>query len=778
MARTRRGRRLAAALALVLAGLAAASAGGLAWLASRGRAQREGRATLPGLSADVRVRWDRWAVPRVEASSAEDLAAAVGFLHAGDRMVQMELARRAAAGRLSELLGWATFALDVRFRRLGLAEAARAHAGALGDESRAWLEAYARGVNAWLEQRGGDLPPELVALGCEPEPWTPEDSLGIGLLLVHDLSLVAWRMDAHRFAWLRGLGRERAEDLAGEPLELDPELAELVAASGPDAGSADEPPVGRSNNWAVSGARAAGGAPLVANDPHLNLQLPSTWYQVVLRAPDLSVAGVTLPGLPCVLIGRNEHLAWAVTNTALDDHDLLIERFDAGGERVQRGEAWIDVRTERVVVPVRGRDLIEVDLAWSDLGPILPFDTALGLPRRTLHWAALAPNDPLAPFLGLARAADAGEVAAAARAMVAPCQNLVVGTDGGEIVLELLGRVPDRPRGTGRLPLPGWKVSVAWSRLRAEPPALRRPEDGILATANDDVRADPAQDLPAEFDVPHRARRIRQALAQRDDWTAEGLARLQSDVVSLYALEVVALCAGDWSGDAATAHEALRAWDGAMALSGPSALYALLERELEQRIFADELEAAGLPRLGSHTARSALLRVLGGTARADWYDDARSDRRETREDVLAAALASAWRAGADRWGPDVARWRYGELHTWTLEHPLGEVPVVGRLLNRGPFPVPGSRTTIAAWFGSWRGDAIPVVAGPSLRFVADVAEPDRSRWVLPGGQSGHPLDEHYDDQLELFLAGDSIPIPWSEEAAAAATVSELVLAPP
>ncbi len=783
---------------------------GLAWwLAGSGRPRRSGRESLPGLEAQVRVRWDAFGVPHVTASSGLDAARAVGWLHAGDRMLQLELSRRAAAGRLSEILGAGALAVDRRCRELRLAATATAHEAALGAESRAWLEAYAEGVNAWLAAGGGDLPPELRVLGVEPEPWTPTDSLGVGLLLMADLSFLEWRMDEQRYLWWRELGAERARELAGAPgMELAPELAARLDAQldaeerAREAGAGDasesdaerfapaeapdepEERGGVSNNWAVSAARSATGAPLVANDPHLRLGLPSVWYQVRVVAPDYDVAGVTLVGMPVVLIGMGADVAWSLTNHAVDDHDYLFEELDAehGVRRGTRFEPLLE-SVERIVV--RGGDDVELRVRYTELGPLLPADEERGLPARTLNWAGYHAVDVVSAFLGLARASDLDGVRAAIDSYRCPSQNLVLATRDGDLMATLLGRSPERASGDGRLPVPGWSPERVWRAFRSADERLERvnPPAGFLATANNDVLPrDYPRSHAAEFDVPHRSARIAELLASRTDWTAEALAAMQSDVVSHYALEIAAAVqVPEFTGDARAAAEALSAWDGSMRVAGPAALFALVERDLAEAIFDDELSTADLRPLGGPTRRFALLRLLAGELSPGWWDDVRTAEVETRAAILQRVLAGAWREGRERFGDAVEAWSYGELHPWTLRHPLGDVPLLGARLNRGPFEVAGSRTSICAWYGSWSGStdgaSMPVGAGPSLRWVADLADPDRSRVVLPGGQSGHPFDAHYDDQLELFLRGESRTVAWSERAIAAATVSELVLSP-
>ena len=782
-------------LVLSVAVLVLLIAAGAAWKLGRsGLPARDGEHRLAGLEAAVTVRWDRWGVPHVDAESDADAVAALGYLHANDRLTQMELGRRAVAGRLAEILGEAAVEADVYFRTLRLRATAEAMWERAGPDSRRLLVAYAAGVNAWLAERGADLPPGLRLLGVEPEPWQPADSLGFALLMAEDLSFWQGRPEEERFGWLAAFGVEGVRELLDEPqLQVPEEILELArgrVAGRFNPGPAADASSPGSNNWAVGGSRSASGRPLIANDPHLGLVLPSVWYQALIRSPQYEAAGMTLPGAPGVVIGRGPHVAWALTNVMLDDHDLFFERLDEAGERYLRDGEWRPVEVEEQTIRIRGGGSRRLTLRSTDLGPLLDADPAAGLPTRSLAWTAYEPAEPLAAFRDLARAATVEEALAAIEGYVCPAQNLVVAFDSGGLLYTVLGRVPERraeagaggeppPSGAalGRLPAPGWRTAYGWRGLRPRDgnPTVLSPAADRLVTANHDIRPPGYPlSLTAEFYTPHRADRIAELLDGRDGWDAAGFGAVQTDVVSLYARDLMAAIAGGYEGDAGRAYEALSRWDGAMELTGPAALYAILERRLLSGIFGDEAEAHGLQPFAD---RGMLLRLLRGEMSPRWFDDAATGEEEDRRQILSRELAAAWREGRERWGGEVAGWDYGLLHALTLRHRLDRLPFFGRWARRGPYATPGSGTTVAAFSARSDEDPRRVTDGPSMRWIVDLGGGDQAFAALPGGQSGHPGDRHYDDRIGPYLAGELQPAAWSEAAIAAAAVSTMRLVP-
>ncbi len=774
------GKKILRVLTALLLLLAVAAGGAFWWLHSGGRAQRDGQAALAGLTAAVEVRFDERGIPYVRAASARDAAAALGWLHANDRLFQMELTRRAALGRLSELFGERALAYDRGIRELGLPAATERLLAAGSAETRELLDAYAGGVNAWIAARDGDLPPEFRILRHRPEPWRPLDSVAITFVMARTLSPLTDPPEDDYFRFLRAFGAERTRELAGDSdATLFPEIEELaraLASAAEKLGSRAEGAGLGSNNWAVAPSRSADGHALLANDPHLDLGLPNVWYPASLDAPDYRALGMTLPGTPGVVLGRGPRLAWACTNLYVDDVDVFVERLDPTGTKVLRGEEWVPIRVERDVIRLDDGRTVEVEVRSTDRGPLLAADPVTGLPARSIAWTGWEPGDQLLAFVGLARAAAVADVPSAVAPFSFPAQNVVAADADGAILWTPLGRAPARFGWDGRFAAPAWRADVGWSGLvpAAENPILRDPPDGAIVTANSFLPVEQPAWFEGVFDTPYRMDRIREALTARSDWTVETLSGLQGDFSSLWAKRLIALVGGGFEGDAGRAAGVLAGWDGTMAPTGPAALFALFERELQRAVFEDEATAAGLPRFGT---RWRLQRLLEGGMAPVWFDDLSTPAAEERHATLERALGNAWRDGVARWGGEVSSWPYASIHTLTLDHPLSSVPLVGRWFTRGPFPLPGSATTVLALHGPWRDGGIDIAYGPSMRFVTDAADPETTLAVIPGGVSGHPADPHYADQLPLWLAGNPPRLPWSREAIERGSRTRLELVP-
>ena len=747
------------------------------WLTARRSLWPRADATvvLPGLDAPVEIAFDRWGVPHIRASSRRDALFAEGYAHARDRFFQMELGRRAAFGRLAELLGEAALPSDVKLRRWCLGRTAVRQLGELDAETLAVLDAYVAGVNAAIATRGAiGLAPELAFLGADIEPWRAADTVGIGLLTELSLTFAAGE-ELKRAAELRGLGPDRAVALWRWSAE---QAAAWIPGDGGRAAPRTErdvvlPPASSigSNNWTLAGARTSTGLPLLANDIHLGVANPSTWYEAHLEAPGLALAGGTIPGTPGLIFGHNADLAWGFTMVVLDDQDLFTLQLDPTGRRERIGREWRDLALYEEQIAVRGRREPEkVTVRVSIHGPVVREEKGEVL---AMSWTALVGPSPLPCFLRLNEATSVAEGAAAFAECGAPAMNLVMADRGGHIRWQVIGKVPVRGRGAGRLPAPGWDPDWQWRGLRpfGENPYLEDPPGGELATANHDPFAErdfPPPAFPGEFAAPWRVRTIRSALASRERWDVDGSLELQLSVDNPQARELLVRLRPHLERIGTPAAQRLLAWNGRMDIGSPDALlWAEFLREFERRVGGDEAGRSGLP--STPIRGNELLELLEGSLDPAWWDDVTTPTVEGAQQIIGSALAAAGsRVGSGRWG---------DAHVVSFHHPLGSIPLLGALLDRGPFPVGGGAPCVDATAYSAQGRTFEVIALPSQRLVADLADWDRSVFTLPLGQSGHFLSRFAADQTPDWLAGRVHPMAWSHDAVRDSTIATVRLEP-
>ncbi len=733
---------------------------------------------VAGCPAPVEVLIDGRGIPHVRAEDDRAAWFAQGYLHARDRFFQMELARRLAAGRLAELFGRSALTRDRNMRTLRVAASARRQVVRLSVGERRALDSYAAGVNAALERFGRWISPEIWLLGVHPEPWQPEDSLRIGVLFQLSLS---WAMgeELERAVEFAGLGRDRALDLWGwspsEARQWIPPGDHLSTPLRPD--EAILPPVHLmgSNAWAVAPRRSATGRPLLANDPHLGVQMPGVWYAVHLRAPGLHVAGLSLAGAPGVVVGHTEQVAWGLTNAMVDDQDLYRVTLDETGGRELIDGTWQPLRTVTERIHVRWQpEPVLVKIRLSERGPLVREGRREVL---ALSWAGLYGPNPLRAVLEMDTAQSAQDIARAWEGVHGPALTVVAADVDGHIVRQTVGSEPRRGRGAGRLPAPAADSEWAWRGFRPLADRLVEPDpaQGFVAAANHDPfsEGDLASSLavPGEYDAPWRIRRIRRALAGRDDWDLAGFLDLQADVVSELAVVTLKQLWSDFERTGGTTAERLLAWDGRMGAGEIEPhLFARFLLELSSQIGADEARQGRLDH--NPIGGSEISRLLAGGLDESWWDDVATAEVENRQRIVAWTLHQV---DALRLEP-----RWGQVHRVTFAHPFGQIPVIGRFVgrswSRGPFAVGGDSVTVNAHY--WRRERpFDVIAMPSARFVADVGNWDATVLVTPPGQSGRPWSSHYDDQVAPWLRVAGVTLPFSDGAVDAAARSRLVLEP-
>ncbi len=767
---------LGALLVLALGG----TGGGYLWMRAS-LPQTAGELRLPGLEAAVRVDRNADGLVRIRAENEPDLYRALGFVHAQDRLWQMDFTRRIASGRLSEVMGRATLPHDRFFRSLGFRQVAEANLQHLGPESRAALDAYAEGVNGFLETRSGPLPLEFQILRYRPEPWTPVDSLLWGRIMALRLS-GNWRDELSR---ARLAGRFPAEQIAelwpGYPADapvtlerlaelIDPAAAERLADLLPPALR----PTGASNAWALDATRSATGGPILANDPHLPLEAPGVWYLARLEAPGIVLAGATAPGTPFMLLGHNQHVAWGLTTTHSDTQDFFIERLapdDPNRYLTPEGSEAFKVRDEFIRLP--GGESQALVVRETRHGPVMsdviPEGSGAADAVLALAWPALRPDDRTADaFYGMNHARDWAEFRFALRAFHSPQQNVIYADKAGNIGFMAPARVPKRRSGNGQHPVPGWSGEFDWIGFVPfeELPSRDNPRDGLIVNANNKIVPDSYAHLIAvDWPPPYRAERIAEVLvgAAGNHGVTDSVI-LQRDIVANSAgrLLPLLLAASPQSERARRAMALLAAWDRQMHRNAPEPL--ILQAwiwALGETLLADELGERYLEYLGSSSF--TLERLLTGNSA--WCDNVTTPERENCDGQRAAALELALDHLSGRFGKDMTTWRWGEAHVARFTHPvLSRIPLVGGLFDYSVAADGGDETInrATARLGGNAETRFEDVHGAGFRAVYDLGDLEASRFMIATGQSGNPLSRLYGnmalrwrDGMTVSLAPDS-----------------------
>ena len=776
-----------------LGGLAAAAARALA-VARSGRSHPvvEGRLRVGGLDAAAEVVRDRHGVPHVEAASDAGALFGLGFVHGQDRLFQIELFRRAAAGRLAEVFGERALGGDRFARRLGFAARAERDLAASGAEARELLEAYAAGVNAAVAAQPA-LPPEFAFAGAEPAPWRARDPLLVARLLMFGFA-TNWDAELQRERLLAAVGPERAALLdaafpagaattTGQPHEGASErLLEAYrgfAAAGAPAG-------GASNAWAVAGSRTVSGFPLLASDPHLRAAVPAMFHVVHIAGGSLDVVGAGVPGVPGVVIGHNREVAWGMTAGLADVSDCYVEEVDpARPGRYRTPDGWerAEPRVERI--EVRGGAAVEETVFETRHGPIvgpaLPGeDRAIAL-RST----ALEAGDTVGPLLDANRATSAAAFAEAIARWPGATFNFVYADRAGAIGYRMTGAVPRRARGQGLLPRDGAASSGPPDSLPPEAmPSLLDPPSGAVVSANQAPGG--PHELGEEWTEGYRAERIAALLDARGGHTVASMQAIQHDLhnAALAALRDLLTARGAILDAEAAA--AVAAWDGQSNAGSAGAA-------IVQTIYAEAARAL-VARVAGDAAELVLGRGLGGPAGEESRFHYRIQRRlvaaladasppwcdgeADRDRVLRAAAERAIGELRDRLGGPPRSWRWGALRRQRRPHSLARAPLIGRAFSIGPFALPGDANTV--WQGGYALHLGPGATGafsPSYRQVVDLERWDRSTFQLPTGNSGIPGHPRYDDCAREFLAGIQRPLLFTREAVRAQAEHVLTLEP-
>jgi len=749
---------------------------GLLWLQSSLPPLERSR-TVEGVSAPVRIQRDAIGVPTILAASDHDAAFALGYVHAEDRLFQMDAQRRYGAGRLAEWFGRRALDADKMMRTLGLARAAERQLGELPEEVRAVLQAYAAGVNAYIADRRWALPPEYYLLRAQPEPWRAVDTLIWGKLMAWQLA-ANYRGELVRAKILEHVKPEEMPILyPGYPKDgpvilgaMAPIYRSLPLATLLGLMPALEDPVRASNNWVVAGNRSASGKPILANDPHLGLDIPGVWYLVRLTTPAHQIEGGTMAGAPIVLVGHNERIAWGLTNTGSDVSDLFVEKLDSEDPSkyaAPDGARPFTTRTETIAV--KNAPPVQLTVRETRHGPVISDLAGPAQPTAragyvlALQASYLMDGDRTPQALWeMNRAVDWDSFASALEHFGAPEQNVVYADVGGHIGFLAPARVPTRGGGDGWLPSPGWTGEFDWTGWipSDEMPRLLDPPTGRIVTANNKpVPDDFPYFLGRDWDEPYRARRIAALLDQRPQHSLDSMAAIQRDVHSPIADRLLPLMLATPAAtpQARSAIERLKGWDRRMDKDKVEPLiFTAWLRDFNRIVFANRLGTAFDAYWSLHP--EAIAGIL--TEHQDWCDDRILTAPKSCRDQLSFALLTALDELTAAYGTEMDDWRWGRAHPAAFNNRLLDaVPFVGRYLDAS-IPADGGQDTINRGGFTAPSATQPYqdTLGPGLRMVVDMADPDHARFMIVPGEAGNPFSEHYADLIRPWRDGYTLMI--------------------
>jgi penicillin G amidase len=793
-------------VSLTLVVLFGVAAGSLRYLLTKSLPKTEGRVTAQGLGAAVDIYHDGAGIPHILAGNEADAYFAAGFVHAQDRLWQMDLMRRYGQGRLAEVLGPRAVESDMLMRTIGIARIADTLLRTISPQTRAVFDAYARGVNACLAESGGAMPAEFDLLRYRPEPWTARDCLIITRLMGWELAL-SWWVDLTLGDLVQTVGEEKARqvfpwypDDAPVILSRDNRYAtegtrgfQRAFLAARSLLQQDGSAIG-SNCWTVTRSRSATGLPVLANDPHLLCMQPARWYAMHIHCPTMNVAGFSLPGAPGIVIGHNDHIAWGMTAIMADDVDFTVERVNLADSLYEYKGTMRRLTVALDSILVKDSAVVTMTRYATHHGPLI--DRVHPATRKhqarwpatgvAMRWTGSDPSDEGLAVYRLNHARSWSDFTQALETFGLPGQNVTYADRDGNIGYQAAARIPARGESRATLPVNGWDGDADWRGYvpYADMPRMYNPPDDLIATANNKLGRHLAFHISNLWESDARITRIHDMLDAQPTHRADDFRYMQMDVRSNYAGPIrdafvsALLRMPDRSVELTRVMNLLSQWNLRMpASSVPAAIYNAAFVHLLHETFADEMGEELYERYVtlSNIPIRVIPRLLADTA-TTWFDNMRTPVVETRDDILRKSIMLALLDLTRRFGSDMDSWQWGSLHTLTFKHPLGAVRPLDRLFNIGPLRLGGNVTTVNN--GEYAiAHPFDATVGASMRMIVDLASLDTCRIVLPTGQSGQPMSPHYSDQTVLWHTGGYVSLISSAAATRSSAWEHLVLSP-
>jgi penicillin amidase len=768
----------------------------------------EGELKAPSLISEVKIYFDSLAIPYVFAENDEDVSFTLGYLHARERMFSMDMIRRAGEGRLSEIFGVETLPFDKMFRAVGLARTARMIKEKMNPEGLKLLEAYSRGVNYYLEEKKNKYPVEFDVLGYQPESWKPEHSIIVIRMMAWELNL-GWWTDLAFTELVQKLGEEKVKEILPDYpenaptiippdikkfaqinsnfIETDKAFRKFIGMTGTHLGS---------NNWVVNSQLSASGKPIIANDPHLAYRAPGIWYAAVIKSSTWNATGVTLPGVPGIVIGKNDNISWTLTSIMTDETDFYFETLDSSRTKYLLDGNWKDLVVVEDTIYTRDGIKEPIKIKYTHRGPIIsnihPYNFVYNndestYPPISMRWLGNEFSDEMDAFLKINKAKNWSQFKSAVEKFNIPGQNFVYADREGNIGYVFGGALPIRPNNATTFVFDGSSAKSDWKGFvqRNELPNLFNPPQSYIATANNKVIKDFKYHITNLWEPSSRIERITELLQSNNKHSVEDYMKYQSDVKSPYAKQIVPYILSAFKNveikdeNLKESLRLLREWSSFdyemnKYLQTPAIFLTFFEK-LMKNIYMDEMgdDLFNQYVFLANVPYRNILELLQNPF-SIWYNDVKKNERKTRDDVIRQSLTDALEELERKLGKDVKDWQWGKLHTVTFKHAFAGVSwIIDEVVNIGPYEISGDGTTIfnteyafsesIEKYPLFRHDPFDCELGPSMRFIFDFAKPDEFYLILTTGQSGNIFSDHYQDQTELFLNVKYIKIRTDEE---------------